>query len=78
VADLLVKTGYERFFAFFTLACLRGEHLWQAIEGLFFPLRNLRGVNPILGSDLIGCFLPFDSLQGDPRLQVGTVSFPLH
>jgi hypothetical protein len=77
LADLLVETSYEGFFAFFPLACLWGEHLRQAIKGLFFPLGNLCGVNPILCGDLIGCFLPFDGLQGDPRLQVATVSFPL-
>src|SRR5258708_13821900 len=78
LTELLVETGYERFFAFFSLARLRGEHLRQAIERLFFPLRNLCGMHSILSSDLIGCFLPFDGLQSDPRLQVGTASFPLY
>ena len=66
LADLLVETGYERFFAFFSLARLRREHLWQAIERLLLPLRDLGGMHLILSSDLIGRFLPFDGLQGDP------------
>src|SRR3989442_7984863 len=34
--------------------------LLEKKKGLFFPLRNLRRMDPILSSDLIGCFLPFD------------------
>jgi hypothetical protein len=78
LADLLVKTGDERFLAFFSFAGLGREEFGQAIKGLFFPLCNLRGMDPILSSNFIGCFWPFKSLQGNFRLQVGTVSFSLH
>jgi hypothetical protein len=46
---------------------------WGGLQHLGFPLGHLHRVKVMVRSDLGHCLDPFDRLQGDPCLELGTV-----
>ena len=59
MADFLVESGNEGFFAFGLLTGLPREQVRQPIEGLLLPLGDLGRMNSILGGNLIPTFRSF-------------------
>jgi hypothetical protein len=49
----------------------------QLLKRLFLPLRNLVGMNPVPGADLIDGFLAFDCFQRDLSFELRLETLPL-
>src|SRR5260221_4425480 len=58
LADLLVETGYERFFAFFSLARLRGDTSGKPSRACFFHCAICVGCTPYSAAISLAVFCP--------------------